>query len=292
VLFDAGHVSTKEPFMKLFNQGMILANSYRDKLGKLHYPHEVERNGEVYTLKATGESLETQIEKMSKSRYNVVNPDDVVRDYGADSLRLYEMFMGPLDREKPWTEEGVQGVHRFLRRVWHLFVGEDGALSPNIVDHGSDESLQKALHQTIKAVTEDIEKLFFNTAIAEMMKFVNTATKTESIDREWAEQFVLVLAPFAPHLAEELWERLGHGETLAYEPWPAYDEALLVEDSVEVPVQVNGKVRSRIVVGVDAGAEDVIGLARSDENVARFIGDKNIVKEIYVPGKMVNFVAK
>ena len=292
VLFDAGFVSTKEPFMKLFNQGMILANSYKDKMGKYHYPHEVGRSGDEYVLKATGETLETQVEKMSKSRYNVLNPDDVIREYGADSMRLYEMFMGPLDREKPWTDEGIQGVHRFLRRAWSLFVGDDGALSPEIVEHCSDESLKKLLHQTIKAVTEDIEKLFFNTAIAEMMKFVNGAMKADSIGREWAEQFVLVLAPFAPHMAEELWEKLGHTNTLTYEAWPVYDESLLTEDTVEVPVQVNGKVRSRIVVGVDAAAEAVLGLARIDEQVAKFLEGKEVVKEIYVPRKMVNFVAR
>ncbi|MBI2434246.1 MAG: leucine--tRNA ligase [Candidatus Hydrogenedentes bacterium] len=210
VLYDAGHVSTKEPFQKLFNQGMILAYSYRDEQGKYHYPHQVEKRGEHWVVKESGKPVQTQVEKMSKSRYNVVNPDDVVREYGADSMRLYEMFMGPLDRDKPWTDEGIQGVHRFLKRVWALFVAEDGGLQPKIAESGGDPALVKVLHKTIKAITQNIEDLYFNTAIARMMEFVNAATKAERIDRSVMEQFVLLLAPFAPHVAEEIWSRLGH----------------------------------------------------------------------------------
>lgn len=292
VLYDAGYVSTKEPFMKLFCQGMILAHSYKDGRGKYHYPREVERRGDRVVLKESGEEVETQIEKMSKSRYNVVNPDEVISVYGADSMRLYEMFMGPLDRDKPWTEEGVQGVHRFLRRVWSLFVGEDGALLPRVQQDVDDDSLRKLLHKTIKSVTEDIEKLYFNTAIARMMEFVNAALKAPAIGREWAEQFVLLLSPFAPHLGEELWQKFGHTETLAYVGWPSYDPALLAEDTVEVPVQVNGKVRSRIVVAADAGKETLLDLAKADETVQRFLEGKTVVKEIAIPGKMVNLVVK
>ncbi|NLF58788.1 MAG: leucine--tRNA ligase, partial [Candidatus Hydrogenedens sp.] len=207
VLFDAGHVSTSEPFQKLFNQGMILAYSYKDELGKYHYPHEVERRGEQWVVKENGAPVHTQIEKMSKSRYNVVNPDEVADAYGADSVRLYEMFMGPLDREKPWTDEGVQGVHRFLRRIWSLFVNDEGAPHPRIVESGGDPAMEKELHKTVKAVTQNIESLMFNTAIARMMEFVNAGMKAAAIDKSVMERFALVLSPFAPHLAEELWER-------------------------------------------------------------------------------------
>ena len=292
VLYDAGYVSTPEPFQKLFNQGMILAYSYQDAAGKYYYPEQVEQRGGKWVVKDTGEAVTTQVEKMSKSRYNVVNPDDVVREHGADSMRLYEMFMGPLDREKPWTEEGVQGVHRFLRRAWSLFVAEDGALQARIVPNGGDEQMTKELHKTIKAVTHDIEHLLFNTAIARMMEFVNAGMKAESVNQADMEQFVLLLSPFAPHIAEELWHRLGHTGTLAYEPWPKHDEALLAEDTIEVPVQVMGKLRGKVHVPADAGQATVLALAKEDEKVKAYLEGKQIIKEIYVPGKMVNFVAK
>ena len=292
VLYDAGYVSTKEPFQKLFNQGMILAYSYKDAQGKYYYPHQVERRGEDWFVKESGLPVETQIEKMSKSRYNVVNPDDVVREYGADSMRLYEMFMGPLDRDKPWTDEGVQGVHRFLKRVWHLFIGEDGALHPRIVEAGGDESLLKELHKTIKAVGHDIEHLLFNTAIARMMEFVNAANKAEKVDQALLETFLLLLAPFAPHIAEEIWNRLGHAETLAYAPWPTHDESLLVESTIEIPVQIMGKLRARIQVAVDADKDAVLAAAKADPKVQAHLEGKRLIKEIYVPGKMVNLVAQ
>lgn len=292
VLYDAGHVSTPEPFQKLFNQGMILAYSYKDDQGKYYYPHQVEKQGDKHVVKEKGTPVNVQIEKMSKSRYNVVNPDDVVREHGADALRLYEMFMGPLDREKPWTDEGVQGIARFLRRVWALFITEEGGLAPSIVPSGGDSAVLKALHKTIKAVTHDIEHLLFNTAIARMMEFINTATKAEKIDRAVAEQFVLVLAPFAPHMAEELWQRLGHAKTLAYAPWPKHDESLLTEDTLQIPVQVNGKLRGTIAVPVDADQATILAAAKADERVAGFIAGKDLIKEIYVPKKMLNFVVK
>ncbi|MFA6240118.1 MAG: leucine--tRNA ligase [Candidatus Hydrogenedentales bacterium] len=292
VLFDAGHVSTKEPFTKLFHQGMILAYSYRDDKGKYHFPHQVEKRGEEWFVKETGARVNVQIEKMSKSRYNVVNPDEVVKQYGADSMRLYEMFMGPLDREKPWSDEGVQGVHRFLKRVWSLFVAEDGALNAKIVADGGDAAIEKILHKTIKAVGADIEHLQFNTSIARLMEFVNAAMKAEKLNRAWMEQFVIILSAFAPHIGEELWARLGHDNTLAYEPWPVCNEALLVEDSIEVPVQVNGKLRTVLTVAVDASKDAVIAAAKADPKVHANIEGKQIVKEVYVPGKLVNFVVK
>ena len=292
VLYDAGHVSTKEPFQKLFNQGMILSQSYKDEQGKYHYPHQVEKKGDSWFVKDTGAPVHAQIEKMSKSRYNVVNPDDVVDKYGADAMRLYEMFMGPLDREKPWTEEGVQGVHRFLKRVWMLFIDAEGGLQKRVVENGGDAAMLKVLHKCIKAVTHDIEHLLFNTAIARMMEFVNAATKTSVIDKVILEQFVLLLAPFAPHMAEELWERLGNGETLAYAPWPEHDESLLEEDSIEIPVQVLGKLRGRITVAADADKDTILAAAKAAPRVLPHLEGKTIVKEIYVPGKMVNLIAK
>lgn len=292
VLYDAGYVSTKEPFTKLFNQGMILAYSYQDDNGKYYYPEQAEKRGDDYFVKGTTTPLRVQIEKMSKSRYNVVNPDTVVKEYGADSMRLYEMFMGPLDREKPWTEEGLQGVHRFIRRVWSLLIGEDGQLHPRVVKNGGDASVQRVLHATIKAVGSDIENLQFNTAIARMMEFVNAAMKSTAIDASWVQSFVLLLAPFAPHMAEELWERLGHTGTLAYEPWPSYDESLLVEDSIEIPVQVNGKLRSVVRVAADSDKEAILTAAKAESKVAQQIEGKQIVKEVFVPGKLVNLVVK
>jgi leucyl-tRNA synthetase len=292
VLYDAGYVSTKEPFTKLFNQGMILAYSYQDAAGKYYYPNQVEhRDGQCF-VRDTGAPVTSQIEKMSKSRYNVINPDDVVRELGADSMRLYEMFMGPLDRDKPWTEEGVHGVHRFLRRTWAVYVAEDGALNPKIVKEGGEAAPKRVLHQAIKAITADIEQMSFNTAISRMMEFVNEATKAARLDREDAEKFVLVLAPFAPHLAEELWERLGHTESLAYEPWPEYDEQLLTEDSVDIAVQVLGKLRGLVRVPVDATKEQILEAAKAEPNVQRHIEARTIVKEIYVPGKLVNLVVR
>ena len=292
VLYDAGRVSTKEPFQKLFNQGMILAYSYKDANGKYYYPHQVEKRGDEWFVKDSDTCVSTQIEKMSKSRYNVVNPDEVVREYGADSMRLYEMFMGPLDREKPWTDEGVQGVHRFLKRVWTLFVAEEGGLHPRVVESGGDPALVKHVHHVVKCVTADIENLSFNTAIARMMEFVNAGQKAAAIDKSALEMFVLVLAPFAPHLAEELWERLGHADALAYEPWPSHDESLLVEDTMEVPVQVNGKLRAVVCVAKDATKDAVFEAVRAEKRVLAHTEGKTIVKEVYVPGKLVNIVVK
>ncbi|MEX2015986.1 MAG: leucine--tRNA ligase, partial [Candidatus Hydrogenedentales bacterium] len=292
VLYDAGHVHTKEPFQKLFNQGMILAHSYRDMQGKYYYGTQVERVGDGWEVKGQGTPVDVQIEKMSKSRYNVVNPDDVVREYGADALRMYEMFMGPLDRDKPWTDEGIQGVQRFLKRVWSLFITKDDSISPKIVESGGDELLIKQIHKTIAAVTHDIEKLLFNTAIARMMEFVNAATKARAMGRDVAERFVLVLSPFAPHMAEELWQRLGHKDTLAYHPWPDFDASLLQEDTVEVPVQVNGKIRGKITVAPDADKAAMLAAAKLDEDVQRHIAGRQVVKEIAVPGRMVNLVVK
>jgi len=267
VLFDRGHVSTPEPFQKLVNQGMILG--------------EPDENGKA--------------EKMSKSRGNVINPDDVVKDYGADSLRLYEMFMGPLEQVKPWQMSGVEGVYRFLGRVWRMIVedrAEEVVLSVGVVDSAPAEDQLRILHKTIKAVTDDIDRLSFNTAISRMMEFTNFMSGQETRSKFVLEQFVMLLGPFAPHVAEELWNALGHSETMAYEPWPTYDPALLVEDTVEVPVQFNGKVRSKIVVPANSDAVALEAAARADEVVQKNLDGKTVVKVVAVPGRMVNFVVK
>lgn len=257
-LYDLGVVPTKEPFQKLFNQGMILG----------------ENN-----------------EKMSKSRGNVVNPDDIVRSHGADTLRLYEMFMGPLDASVAWSTKGLDGARRFLERVWRLFVAEDGKLS-NKIQESDDKTLEKVYHQTVKKVTEDFDHLHFNTAISQLMVFINECYKVEVVPKEYAEGFVKMLYPITPHFGEELWSILGHNETITYEPWPTYDEAKLVDDEVEVVVQVNGKVRSKVTVPKDAAKEQLEQVAKEDERVKEHIDGKEIVKVIVIPGKLVNIVVK
>ena len=224
--------------------------------------------------------------KMSKSWGNVINPDDVVKEYGADTLRLYEMFMGPLESAKPWNTQGVEGIYRFLGRVWRLFCTEDGQLL--VDDSAPDAKLVKALHQTIKKVGGDTEALAFNTAIAQMMIFVNELTAQEARPRAVLEPFAILLAPYAPHLAEELWQKLGHPQTLSCEPWPTFDPALLVENTVTIVVQVNGKVRDKLDVPAGISKEELEKLALANEKVREFIGGKQIKKVIVVPGKLVN----
>ncbi len=256
VLFDLGHVSTPEPFMRLVNQGMILGEDNQ---------------------------------KMSKSRGNVINPDDVVSEYGADAFRMYEMFMGPLDMVKPWSTRGAEGVYRFLGRAWRLYCDEDGKL---IVDNSEpDAKLLKVLHQTIKKVGEDTETLKFNTAVSRMMEFVNEVTAQESRPRQLLEPFVLVLAPYAPHLAEEFWEKLGHKQSLAREPWPAYNAVLLKEEKATVIVQINGKLRDRIEVPAGISQSDLEKLALANKHVKELLTGKSVRRVIVVPDKLVNIVA-
>ena len=256
VLFDLAHVSTPEPFFRLINQGMILGEDGQ---------------------------------KMSKSRGNVINPDDVIREFGADAFRMYEMFMGPLEATKPWNTQGLEGLYRFLGRVWRLFVDEEGRLV--VSETRPDPALLKTLHQTIKKVTEDTEALAFNTAISQMMIFVNEVTAQATRPRDLLEPFVKLVAPYAPHVAEELWERLGHQQSLAYAPWPAYDAALLVEDSVTIVVQINGKVRDRIAVPATATAAELEQFALANLRVRDGLAGKTPKKVIVVPGKLVNIVA-
>ena len=293
VLFDAGWAHTKEPFQKLVNQGMVLAYSYRDARGKYHYPHEAQRNpdGNGHVLKETGEPLDVKMEKMSKSRYNVVNPDDVIERYGADAMRMYEMFMGPLDRDVVWTEEGIEGVYRFLGRVWRLFVKDNG-LNPAIVDEAPTDDMNRLLHRTIAKVTEEIEELRFNTAIAKMMEFTNDAYKMDTLSKAAMEDFVKLLSPFAPHIGEELWRLLGHSETVAYVAWPDFDEQWLTESLIPIAVQINGKRRTEVKVPADAEAKEVLEIVKQDEKVQSYLEKGNLKKEIYVPGRLVNFVVK
>ncbi|MDP2317367.1 MAG: leucine--tRNA ligase [Pseudomonadota bacterium] len=289
VLYDCGWVHTKEPFQKLFNQGMILAFSYQDANGKYYKPDQVEERDGTWYVKGTDIVAKTQIEKMSKSRYNVVNPDEVVEGWGGDALRLYEMFMGPLEQVKPWQTSGVQGVYRFLERVWRLYVDEEtDALR---VGDTLTTDTRRALHVAIKETTEGIEALRLNTPIAKMMELVNTA-KGQALPRAEAEAFLLLLHPFAPHIAEELWARLGHTTSIYGHPWPKWDPTALVVDSVPIAVQVLGKLRGTFQAAPGATNAELLEGARAVENVAKHLEGKTIVKEIVVPGKLVNFVVK
>ena len=258
VLYDLGHVSTDEPFTKLVNQGMILGDDGQ---------------------------------KMSKSRGNVVNPDKVIADYGADSMRLYEMFMGPLEAVKPWSTHGVEGVHRFLNKAWRMIIGEDGGIHTAISDEVLAGEMERLLHKTIKKVTEDIENMAFNTAISQMMIFVNEYSRLEPRPRGAIESFVLLLSPFAPHIAEELWQRLGHDKTLAYEPWPKFDPALTEDPEVELAIQVNGKVRDRITVPAGADEEEIKQKALETDKTKAALAGQTVRKVIVIKSRLVNIVA-
>ena len=318
VLYDSGLVSTPEPFTKLVHQGMIL--------GELEYTKYVDAAGEAVSADrvrggrdtATGADLtseriaenevvkagdrfvladdpsiavDARAHKMSKSRGNVVNPDGIIERFGADAFRLFEMFLGPLEQAKPWRTSGVEGPYRFLNRVWRLLVDPGGeGLKATVTDAEPSPEQARLMHRTIAKVTEDIEALRLNTAIAALMEFTNTATRWQTLPLEIAEQLVLLLAPLAPHIAEELWQRLGHEGTLAYEPWPEADPKLLVEATLTIAVQVNGKARGNVEIPADAGKDRVLELARDAQNVRRFLEGKAIRREIYVPGRIVNFV--
>ncbi|MEQ1824590.1 MAG: leucine--tRNA ligase [Pirellula sp.] len=326
VLFDRGYVSHTEPFHKLVNQGMILGEveytGYKSLAGDWVSTSDVTK-GESGTVHAkTGELLESVLvpendtkkigdhfvlvseptiridsraHKMSKSRGNVINPDHVVREYGADSLRLYEMFMGPLEATKPWSTTGVNGVRNFLDRVWRLMIdpySEENTLVESIQDFPPTPEQNRMIHATIMSVTKDIEALGFNTAIARMMEFVNFFTKESVRPKQGMETLVVLLSPFAPHMAEELWQALGHPTTLAYEPWPAYDESFLKLSEIEVPIQVNGKLKGKMVVPADLDAAQLESAARNYDKIHEWLGGKQIAKAIVVPGRMVNFVVK
>ncbi len=332
VLFDLGHVSTPEPFARLVNQGLILgemeyhvfqsaagqsvtASDVRDineeaspegiklisfhkqtgekLLGRRVSEDEVEKVSDGYRLKTDPAiRIDARSFKMSKSRGNVVNPDEIVKDYGADTFRLYEMYMGPLEAQKPWNTRDIVGMSRFLSGVWRNLVGEDenAVGAPRVENIPTPEPLDRQMHRTIKKVGEDIEALRFNTAIAELIKLNNEMTRLPQVPRDLAENFTLLLAPFAPHLAEEIWLRLGHHKSLARRPWPTFDLAKLIESTLELPVQVNGKLRDRITVPADASEETILQSAEASEKTRPWLDGKTIRKRLYVPKKLVNFV--
>lgn len=326
VLYDRGYVSTVEPFQKLVNQGMILGEveytAYQTADGKWLSSNQVRKQEDGTLIDAQGQAVtsvkleESQIDKkgdgfvlaedesiridarahkMSKSRGNVVNPDVVVNDYGADSLRLYEMFMGPLEATKPWAMDGVRGVRGFLDRAWRMIVdhnSEEPTLNAAVQDIEPTDAQNKMVHRTLKAVTHDLESLSCNTAIARLMEFTNFFTKETTRPRSAMEAFALMLSPLAPHVAEEFWHLLGHRDTLAYEPWPQFVEAFTKDDEVEVPVQILGKVRGRITVPADITKEALEAAAKADARVQELLEGKQIVKTIVVPGRLVNFVVK
>jgi leucyl-tRNA synthetase len=289
---------------------MIHNTSFKDARGKYHGPGEVEQRGggapvdpakdnfarlnaATLYVKGTEDVVETKLDKMSKSRYNVVNPDDMAADYGADAMRMYELFMGPLEDGVEWETSGVAGTRRFLDRVWRVLVdAETDALSGKVSEDCPPENreLERTLHAAIKKVTQSVADLRFNTAIAEMMVFINEATKASSIPRPWFEMFVKILSPFAPHLAEELWQRLGHMQSITYEPWPVHDEAKLARAVLQIAVQVSGKLRGQIEVAPDASEPDVLAAAQADPKVQSFLAGKPIKKAIYVKGRLVNLV--
>ena len=252
-LFEEGISPVKEPFAKLRHQGMILGP-----------------NGE----------------KMSKSKGNVINPDDVINEYGADALRLYEMFMGPIEAAKPWDEKGIEGSKKFIDRVWRVFIESDK------VQNKENPNLEKEYNYTIKKVTEDYENMSFNTAIAQMMIFINAAFKEEIIPIKMVEGFIKVLNPIAPHVTEEIWNKLGHENTISYEKWPEYDESKIVDDKVNLAVQINGKLRDLIEINMDENQEKVKEIVHKSEKVASYIEGHEIVKEIYVKNKIYNIVIK
>jgi leucyl-tRNA synthetase len=291
VLFDLGIVNTKEPFQKLFNQGMILGRSYKDDAGRLIPSDKIEIRDEKFFSLETGLELEEVPAKMSKSLKNVVNPDDILKSHGADTLRLYEMFMGPLEAAVAWNEKGLDGARRFLDRIWRLFVTEEGKLSDKVVS-SNNGNLDKIYHATVKKVTEDYETLGFNTAISQMMTFINDAYKQDEIFIDYVCGFIQLLNPIVPHMTEEIWSLLETDSELAYASWPTFDETKLVDDTITVIAQVNGKLRAKLDVSTDISKEDMQEIALANENVKNFTDGKEVVKVIVIPGKLVNVVVK
>ncbi|HEX5631138.1 MAG TPA: class I tRNA ligase family protein, partial [Acidimicrobiia bacterium] len=289
VLFDLGHVSTAEPFGRLFNQGLIMAHAYKDARGFWVPVEKVEARDGGYW--ADGELVEQSYGRMGKSKKNSVNPDDFYEEFGVDALRLYEMFMGPLDSSKPWTTRDIVGIVRFLHRLWrNLIDPDDGSL---LVDEApAVDPLRRVLHRTIKAVTDDMEALRFNTAIARFFELNNELVAVERIPREVAEAFVKLIAPVAPHIAEELWERLGHDTSVAFAPWPSYDPELAAEDTVTMVIQVDGKVRDRVEVAVDLSENAALELALASDKVQALLGGNEPARVVVRPPTLVNIVTR
>jgi leucyl-tRNA synthetase len=315
VLYDLGVVSTLEPFGRLYNQGMILGevelSCYKRSDGTFVSADDVDalaargadleqtrisedsvtKSGDKFVLKEDSSIVvSARAFKMSKSRGNVVNPDVVIEKYGADSLRLYEMFMGPLDQVKPWSMRGVGGVSRFLGRIWRYFADDDSGIHLHVTDRDATDDEMAELHKTIKKVTDDIEGLRFNTALSALMEMLNAVQKWSSCPKSVADSYVLLLSPFAPHMAEELWSRLGYDETLAYKEWPELEERFLTKSQIDVAVQVNGKIRGSVTVDIDAEEQHVLDAAKTLDNVAKYLDGKEIRRAVYVPGRIVNFV--
>jgi leucyl-tRNA synthetase len=286
VLYDAGLVNTKEPFQRLVNQGMITSFAYQREDTTLVPTDQVEEVSEGSFIEtATGKPVNQVIAKMSKSLKNVINPDDIIQDYGADSMRLYEMFMGPLTDSKPWQTAGLAGVHRFLNRVWRV------AETP-LVDKDLTKEQLKILHKTIKKVSDDTVKLEFNTAISQMMIFINEIYGLDELPKALWKPFVLLLSPYAPHLGEELWEKLGESGSISKAKWPEYQEALTKDSEVEIVLQVNGKVRAKLTIDAETSKEGMISLAMENERIQEYTQGKTVIKTIAVPKKLVNLVIK
>jgi len=296
VLFDRGHVSTMEPFKKLVNQGMILSVTYRNSEGRIIPYSSIEfRDGKAF-LGEIGEELRGETEKMSKSRGNVIPVDVPVQQYGADTTRLYEMFIGPLESTKPWSMQGVEGISRFLNRSWRMITDESAEtlkVHPAVAESAASPELEqlRVLHKTIASVTRDMENLSFNTAISRLMEFVNYFTNQDIRPRACMEAFVLMLSPMAPHIAEELWQVLGHSESLAYVSWPVFDPKYVQDSTLEIPVQINGKVRGRVTAAADASKEELEKASLADPNVRKHLEGRPVQKIIVIPGKMINIVA-
>ena len=287
VLYDLGLVSTPEPFARLVNQGMITSFAYQ-KPNKSLVPADqvVEKEPGVFVDKESGEVLERVIAKMSKSLKNVINPDEVIAQYGADTMRMYEMFMGPLQVSKPWSTTGIAGVWRFIDRLWRL------ADEKPLTEDKAPIEILRSLNKTIKKVTEDTATLNFNTAISQMMVYINDLSKLDKLPREAWEPMILMLSPYAPHLAEELWAKAGHKPSVANVSWPKYKEELTVDSEVQIVCQINGKVRAKLMMSKDASKEEIIAAAKANENVKKYLEGATIVKDIVVPGKLVSFVVK
>jgi leucyl-tRNA synthetase len=300
VLFDAGIVHTHEPFRKLFNQGLLSAPAYQDASERWVHVREVEERGGAFFRASGGDRLTQVVTAMSKSKGNVVNPDDVIAEFGADTFRLYEMFMSPLGDARSWDSKGIAGCRRFLERSWRLLVDPDAeapirpefsAAASSRPLEGATLEIERALNRCLKRVNDAFEPFSFNTAIAGFMTFLNEAVANPgAMTRSQAERFVLALAPFAPHFAEELWSRLGHGDSIAFAPWPAVNEAFLEAEEYELVVQVLGRVRGRALVARAADQKDVEAIARAA--VASWLEGREIVKTVVVPGRLVNFVVR
>ena len=286
-LHDLGFVHSEEPFRKLFHQGMITSYAFKDADGRLTPIDAVDERDGKFFLKENNEQVEQIVAKMSKSLKNVINPDDVINDYGADTFRIYEMYMGPLEASKPWNTRDIVGLFRLLQKIWRLVTNEDATIAL-ADDNAADEATEKQLHRLIAKAGTDIEKLSFNTAIAAIFEFVN---KAKPLTRDQLDRFTRVLAPFTPHLAEELWSKLGNPPSVAHADWPTYEESMLTDDEIEIPVQVMGKLRSKITMPKDADNKAMEEAARNDPRIIEFLGDKQIRKVIVVPGRLVNIVA-